>query len=334
MGKVVQPAVVMVFAESSTLSEAVDRLRQEGCPVAPANWSWETASTAAHVQRLLGGIDGAMVLVGQSRRSATLPHTHGDHSAVMALVCIEVPALQAGGNTAERCEVLPGETLEPNPASARTEPATPVDPEDTPSQDLVWMADKIDAILGEREHSTAVARWAEQTAARLGLDRRTQLRTAAAGRLHDVGKICVDESLLAKPGRLTADEWVEMRRHPDEGARLLVEMNRPDLAPLVAAHHERYDGTGYPRGLAGADIPIEARIIAVCDAWATMRVDRPYARALGVGKAREELETGRSTQFDPRAVNAFLELVDEGAIDEPALLSEYTSQQSAGRGHF
>ncbi|GAA2357212.1 hypothetical protein Cme02nite_50770 [Catellatospora methionotrophica] len=332
MGNTEQPAVVMVFAEPSTLSEAVELLRRDGRPVAPTNWSWDTASTAAHVQTLLGGIGGSMILVGHPRRGTAISDTDADRSAVMALVCIELLALRAGRPTVEPGGDFPGDTLVSSPASARRERTTPVDSEGTLPQDLVWMADKIDAVLSEREHGTAVARWAEQTAARLGLDRRTQLRAAAAGRLHDVGKMSIDESLLAKPGRLTADEWVQMRRHPDEGARLLVEMNRPDLAPLVAAHHERYDGNGYPRGLAGADIPVEARIIAVCDAWATMRVDRRYARALGVGEARKELEAGRGTQFDPRAVDAFLGLADEGAIDEPALLSEYGSRQPAGHG--
>ncbi|GAB4061006.1 HD-GYP domain-containing protein [Catellatospora paridis] len=195
-------------------------------------------------------------------------------------------------------------------------------------RELVWLADKVDAVLGEWEHAAAVARWAGQTAARLGLDRPAQVRTAAAARLHDVGKIVIDQSLLAKPGRLTAQEWEQMRRHPEEGARLVVELaNRRDLAPPIAAHHERYDGDGYPRGLAGTDIPIEARIISVCDAWATMRVDRPYARALGVTQARNELESGRGTQFDPAVVDAFLGLADEGAIDEPALLRR--TRQSA-----
>ncbi|MEU7826249.1 HD domain-containing phosphohydrolase [Catellatospora sp. NPDC049133] len=196
-----------------------------------------------------------------------------------------------------------------------------VDVESELPPQLLWLADKIDTVLGEREHAVAVARWAARTAARMGLGRQAQLRTAAAARLHDIGKICIDGSLLAKPGRLTAAEWAEMRRHPEEGARLLAQLaDRPDLAPLVAAHHERYDGGGYPCGLAGAEIPIEARIISVCDAWATMRVDRPYARALGVTQAREELESGRGTQFDPAVVDAFLHLAEEGVIDGPALL--------------
>lgn len=195
------------------------------------------------------------------------------------------------------------------------------DPDRVLPPELVWLADRIDGVLCEREHSAAVARWAAKTAARLGLDYEIQRRTAAAARLHDVGKISISRSILRKPSRLDALEWEQMRRHPEEGARLIAELaDRPDLAPLVAAHHERYDGTGYPNGLAGTDIPIGARIIAVCDAWATMLVDRPYARALGTSDARDELVLGRGTQFDPAVVDAFLGLLDEGAIDEPAPL--------------
>src|SRR5262249_22322482 len=113
--------------------------------------------------------------------------------------------------------------------------------------------------------------------------------------------------------------WEKMRRHPEEGARLVTELTgRPDLAPLVAAHHERYDGRGYPRGLAGQEIPIEARIIAVCDAWAAMRVDRPYAPARTEQEAREQLTIGRGSQFDPTVVDAFLTLIDEGLLEGPA----------------
>ncbi|HEX6499150.1 MAG TPA: diguanylate cyclase [Micromonosporaceae bacterium] len=190
-------------------------------------------------------------------------------------------------------------------------------------RELVWIADRIDAMLSDREHSAAIARWSMRTAARLGLDPATQYRTAAAARLHDIGKIGISRDLLAKPTELDESEWEQMRRHPQESARLLTEIgDRPDLAPLVAAHHERYDGTGYPEGLAGDDIPIEARIIAVCDAWSAMRTNRPYSPALTECEAREQLERSRGSRFDPNVVDAFLALVDEGDIDEAAPLGE------------
>jgi len=184
---------------------------------------------------------------------------------------------------------------------------------------LVWLADKIDSMLSYSEHTAVVAKWCLALAARLGLGHTDQRRAANAARLHDIGKVGIGRDLLTKPGPLDAYEWERMRDHPAEGARIIIEYtDRPDLAPVVAAHHERYDGTGYPLGLAGQDIPLEARIIAVCDAWAAMRVDRPYSLALTDEQAREQLVNGRGSQFDPVVVDAFLTLVDEGAIEAPA----------------
>ncbi len=183
---------------------------------------------------------------------------------------------------------------------------------------LLWLADRIDASLGGYEHSTAVQRWCRLLGERLGLGATELGRLAAAGRLHDIGKISVDRAILSKPGRLDAQEWVQLRRHCQDGARLLRDVGRcAELAPLVEAHHEWYDGTGYPHGLAGGRIPLESRIIAVCDSWAAMRVDRAYSRAKSVAEARREVELGRGTQFDPRVADAFLALVDAGLIDDP-----------------
>jgi two-component system cell cycle response regulator len=204
-------------------------------------------------------------------------------------------------------------------ASRLADLALDTDPDLPPA--LVWLADQIDAKLGSHEHSTAVSRWALLTGERLGLHQADLRRTAAAARLHDIGKINVDDAILTKPGRLSEAEWDVLRRHPQEGARLLSELSdRADLAPLVGAHHERYDGTGYPARLRGEGIPIEARIIAVCDSWAAMRADRAYASALSEEQARRQIEGGRGTQFDPAVADAFLALVDEGAIDELAPL--------------
>ncbi|MBG6134125.1 bifunctional diguanylate cyclase/phosphohydrolase [Longispora fulva] len=213
------------------------------------------------------------------------------------------------------------------------QPSRPdLDPLSEIPAELIWLADQIDARVGDHEHSAAVSRWSLRTAARVGLDQAVQHRTAAAARLHDVGKIGVDWTLLAKPTPLNAQEWEQIRRHPEEGARLVTHLaDRQDLAPLIAAHHERYDGTGYPRGLAGANIPVEARVIAVCDAWATMRASRPYSPVLADIHARDELARGRGTQFDPVVVDAFLALLDEGVIDEPAPLRSRTWGPRSGR---
>ncbi|GAA2368762.1 hypothetical protein Cme02nite_73480 [Catellatospora methionotrophica] len=182
---------------------------------------------------------------------------------------------------------------------------------------LVWMADRIDRALGDQESAAAVSRWAFRTASRLGLDEAAQRRTAAAARVHDIGLIT--RLATRQPDQPDGDHRADARGHPAQGARLLVELAaRPDLAPVVAAHHERYDGTGYPYGLAGADIPVEARIIAVCDAWADLRAAGPQRPVAARPPCRDALVRERGTRFDPVVLDAFLALLDDGAVDDPA----------------
>jgi len=205
--------------------------------------------------------------------------------------------------------------------SARALADTHVDNDSDLPPALVWLADRIDAKISAHEHSTAVARWSLLVAERLGLAPDARERVAAAGRLHDIGKVSVAEAILRKAAPLDEEEWEVLRRHPDESARLLTELGqRPDLAEVAIAHHERFDGRGYPRRLAGHAIPIEARIVAVTDAWAAMRADRPYARALTEEAARQQLIEGRGSQFDPDVADVFLTLVAEGTVGDLASL--------------
>jgi len=130
---------------------------------------------------------------------------------------------------------------------------------------------------------------------------------AQAADLHDVGKVAIPSSILDKPGPLEEEEWHWMRRHTLIGERMLA--GAPALrnvARIVRATHERFDGTGYPDGIAGEEIPLAARVIAVCDAFDAMVSDRVYRRALSYEQAIRELERGAGTQFDPRVVSAFL----------------------------
>jgi len=127
--------------------------------------------------------------------------------------------------------------------------------------------------------------------------------------LHDIGKIAVPDGILLKPGPLSPDEWKIMRTHPQVGRRLIEHM--PFLrgaVPVVYHHHERWDGTGYPDGLRGEDIPLGARIFAVADAFDAMTYDRPYSRAIPVSSARAEIERCAGTHFDPSVVATFLAL--------------------------
>ena len=130
--------------------------------------------------------------------------------------------------------------------------------------------------------------------------------------LHDIGKLGVPDAILQKPGALDAEEWQEIRRHPEIGARILEHANLADIAEWVRAHHERVDGRGYPAGLAGAAIPTEARILAVVDAYEAMTADRPYRRSLGAHAAEAELRRAAGTQFDAEVVEALIEALSDG----------------------
>lgn len=170
-------------------------------------------------------------------------------------------------------------------------------------------------------HGARVTAIAETVAARLGWeeDRIDVLRMGAA--LHDIGKLTVSADVLGKPGPLSDDEMAHVRRHPETGARM-VELV-PSLRPAVAGvrhHHERWDGQGYPDGCAGSDIPPEARVLAVADAFDAMTSDRPYRPALSPQRAIAEMERCTGSQFDPEVVGALVEAWQAGDLAEPAAL--------------
>jgi diguanylate cyclase (GGDEF)-like protein/putative nucleotidyltransferase with HDIG domain len=158
---------------------------------------------------------------------------------------------------------------------------------------------------GTARHSGTVGTYAERTARALGLTADRVERIRVAGVLHDIGKLGIADAILQKPAQLNDVEWTEIRRHPELGARILDHANLRDVARWVRGHHERVDGSGYPDGLAGDDIPLESRILAVADAYEAMTADRPYRRAMDAAAARAELERCAGTQFDPEVVAAF-----------------------------
>jgi HD-GYP domain-containing protein (c-di-GMP phosphodiesterase class II) len=145
-------------------------------------------------------------------------------------------------------------------------------------------------------------------AMQLPFEQRRAVRLGAI--LHDVGKIGISDSILLKPGPLNEEEWEIMRSHPEIGERMLkgIDFLAPAL-PIVRYHHERWDGGGYPDGLGGQDVPVGARIVAVCDAFDAMTSDRPYRRALGIDQACAELRRNSGTQFDPHCVDLIVEVV-------------------------
>lgn len=156
------------------------------------------------------------------------------------------------------------------------------------------------------EHLSTVAELAVAVARRLGLTPAEVEQVRHAADLHDVGKVAIPDAILDKPGPLDEDEWAFMRRHTLIGERIVAAAPAlSDVAPLVRASHERHDGRGYPDGLAGDQIPLGARIVAVCDSFDAMVADRPYRKALPTAVAMHEIERCAGTQFDPVVVAAF-----------------------------
>ena len=164
-----------------------------------------------------------------------------------------------------------------------------------------------------RGHSESVTRYAVALAKKLKLSPQEIESIEVAAILHDIGKIGVQESILNKPGKLNDEEWKEMKRHPEFSYKILKEVNFPwDIKPLIYAHHERYNGKGYPARLKGEKIPLGARILAVADTFAAMTSDRAYRKGLSKEMAIEELKRVAGTQLDPELVKVFVEMLMSG----------------------
>lgn len=166
-----------------------------------------------------------------------------------------------------------------------------------------------------RGHTDRVAELTVKLARELGVEGEELMYVRWGALLHDIGKLGVPDSIMFKPGKLSEEEWEIMRRHPVYAYEALsgIEFLRPALH-IPYCHHERWDGTGYPRGLRGEEIPLAARIFAVVDAWDAMRSERPYRGPLPQEEALREIGEGAGSQFDPRVVEAFLALVERGEV--------------------
>ncbi|HEY7874038.1 MAG TPA: HD domain-containing phosphohydrolase [Actinomycetota bacterium] len=183
------------------------------------------------------------------------------------------------------------------------------------------LADDIDRRQSNEGHSRDMARWAGLVALELDLDDDRQWACSTAARLHAIGKVVVPEAILNKKGPLSSEEWDLMQSHPAQGADIIkLAPGFERVAQVIRQHQERFDGTGYPEGKSDIEISLEARIVAVCGAWAAMRATRPYRDALSRDQARAELETGSGTEFDPEVVRAFLllEAADEWNRSAPS----------------
>jgi diguanylate cyclase (GGDEF)-like protein len=187
------------------------------------------------------------------------------------------------------------------------------------------LVDHVDEHYTSMDHGRDSARLAGLVADELGLSSAARWRACAAARLHDIGKLCVPPAVLGHPGPLDEQQWELVRHHPDAGADILMlAPGLADIAEAVRQHHEHHDGQGYPSGLAGEEIVVEARIVAICAAWTAMRSERPYRPALSSAQAVDELRRGTGSQFDPRISAAFLSvlhrtgLVDTHPTKDPA----------------
>lgn len=161
-------------------------------------------------------------------------------------------------------------------------------------------------------HSRRVAEYSKEIARRYGYSQKEQDKIYIMGLLHDVGKIGVPDAVINKPGRLTDEEFAQIKKHPAIGGRILENIREmPILYKGARWHHERYDGRGYPDGLVGGNIPEESRIIAVADAYDAMSSSRSYRKAMSQEAVREEIEKGKGSQFDPKFADIMLAMIDE-----------------------
>ena len=180
------------------------------------------------------------------------------------------------------------------------------------------------ALEAKDEYTSSHTRWITdmslEVGRRLGVPEERFKALELGALFHDIGKIGIPHEILLKDGPLTDEEWAIMRTHPELGERILAPIDRlADVRTIVRNCHERFDGKGYPDGVRGEEIPIEARIIFVCDAFHAMTTDRPYRQAMGVDEALRRLTEAAGTQFDPRVVSAFFDLVSSRpAVAAPA----------------
>ncbi|MDD3333544.1 MAG: diguanylate cyclase [Proteiniphilum sp.] len=171
----------------------------------------------------------------------------------------------------------------------------------------------------EREHSPSVSILSELIGAEMHLDKSEISELRTAGAIHDIGKIAVSNAVLEKKGKLSSSDWIELKKHPEVGYNILSAVNEySNLAQIVLAHHEWYDGNGYPKGLKGDEIPLQSRIIAVAEAYDSMVSGMMFSAPKTLQQAVEELQNNAGTQFDPAVVSVFVDkvLAEESIEDE------------------
>ena len=182
------------------------------------------------------------------------------------------------------------------------------------------------------EHSKGVVGLSLAVGDRLGLTAEQRRNLEFGALLHDVGKIAIPKEIINKPGKLDPHEWTIIKTHTVEGQKMLDRVGgfMREVGLIVRSHHERWDGAGYPDGLAGESIPLESRIITCCDSWNAMRTDRPYRKALPIGVALAELKAHAGQQFDPQVVTALIEIVEPATERSPQTSSKHQPNVAVG----
>jgi len=243
--------------------------------------------------------DGEAVALTVSFGIATYPHHGGSADAVLEAADQALYGAKALGRN--RCVVFNPEI------STIFAPEAGRGDDEVQLATLLSLAEALDLRdTGTADHSRTVGRYCALIAEELGLPPERVQRIEVAGILHDIGKIGVPDAILQKAGPLGKTELAEIRTHPEIGAQILSGRGLEDLRDWVLAHHERPDGSGYPRGLTGDEIPLEAKILAVADAFEAMTADRVYRAGVEERTARTELLRYAGDQFDSRVVAAFL----------------------------
>jgi response regulator RpfG family c-di-GMP phosphodiesterase len=238
-----------------------------------------------------------------------VPVAFSDGSLYGSLCCVgHAPAPALGERDVRFLHVLArliGDQLELHDLAERTQR---LEGEAIAVHALLAALDARDAYTSE--HSDAVVELSRTVAARLDLPEHAVAEVGQAALLHDIGKIGIPDSILNKRGPLDSEEWSIMRRHPLIGERIVRSVRSlAHIAPAIRAEHERWDGAGYPDGLAGSSIPLASRIVYACDAYHAMISDRPYRRSIGDAAARDELRRNAGSQFCPDTVAVLLDVL-------------------------
>ena len=167
-------------------------------------------------------------------------------------------------------------------------------------------------LLTKKEHAERTKQLALKLGKKLGLDPKKLKKLTTLSSLHDVGKVVISEKILRKDQELTDEEWREMKKHPEYGYRVVKAMkNHSHVADEILSHHERWDGTGYPKGLKGEEIPLLSRIISIVDSYDVMTHKRDYNEPMNKEEAIKEIKQCSGTQFDPNLTEKFIQIISE-----------------------